>query len=58
MVVCWVDRNYDEGGGGVPQQLWVGVDAGKSDHHCVAIDADGNRLLSQRCPTMRRCCWN
>ena len=32
----------------VPQQLWVGVDAGKSDHHCVAIDADGNRLLSQR----------
>ena len=32
----------------VAQQLWVGVDAGKSDHHCVAIDADGNRLLSQR----------
>lgn len=30
------------------QQLWVGVDAGKSDHHCVVIDADGNRLLSQR----------
>ena len=32
----------------VAQQLWVGVDAGKSDHHCVVIDVDGNRLLSQR----------
>jgi transposase len=32
----------------VAQQLWVGVDAGKSDHHCVVIDGDGNRLLSQR----------
>jgi transposase len=32
----------------VAQQLWAGVDAGKSDHHCVVIDADGNRLLSQR----------
>lgn len=32
----------------VAQQLWAGVDAGKSDHHCVVIDADGRRLLSQR----------
>jgi transposase len=32
----------------VAQQLWVGVDAGKSDHHCMVIDIDGNRLLSQR----------
>jgi transposase len=32
----------------VAQQLWVGVDAGKSDHHCVVLDAEGNRLLSQR----------
>jgi transposase len=32
----------------VTQQLWIGVDAGKSDHHCVVINADGNRLLSQR----------
>ena len=30
------------------QQLWVGVDAGKSDHHCVVIDVDANRLFSQR----------
>lgn len=30
------------------QQVWAGVDAGKSDHHCVAIDAEGQRLLSQR----------
>jgi transposase len=34
----------------VGQQLWAGVDAGKSDHHCVVIDTDGRRLLSQRVP--------
>ncbi|MGO9033926.1 IS110 family transposase [Mycobacterium sp.] len=32
----------------VRQQVWVGVDAGKADHHCVVIDGDGKRLLSQR----------
>ncbi len=32
----------------VAQQLWAGIDAGKSDHHCVVIDTDGQRLLSQR----------
>jgi transposase len=32
----------------VAQQLWVGVDAGKSDHHCVVIDTDGQRLVSQQ----------
>jgi transposase len=32
----------------VAQQLWVGVDAGKSDHYCVVIDTDGQRLLSRR----------
>src|ERR1700748_3008067 len=32
----------------VGQQLWAGVDAGKSDHHCVVINTDGQRLLSQR----------
>jgi len=25
----------------VGQPLWAGVDAGKSDHYCVVIDADG-----------------
>ena len=30
------------------QQLWAGIDAGKSEHHCVLIDADGKRLLSRR----------
>ena len=30
------------------QPLWAGVDAGKSDHYCVVIDADGQRLLSRR----------
>ena len=32
----------------VGQQLWAGIDAGKSEHHCVVIDADGQRLLSRR----------
>jgi transposase len=32
----------------VRQQLWAGIDPGKSDHHCVVIDTEGNRLLSQR----------
>ena len=32
----------------MPQQLWAGVDAGKSEHHCVVIDADGKRVLSRR----------
>ncbi|MDT5149028.1 MAG: hypothetical protein QOI01_761 [Mycobacterium sp.] len=30
------------------QQLWAGMDAGKSEHHCVVVDGDGQRLLSQR----------
>jgi transposase len=29
-------------------QVWAGVDAGKTHHHCVVIDADGKRLLSRR----------
>jgi transposase len=32
----------------VLQQLWAGVDAGKSEHHCVVIDSEGRRLLSRR----------
>jgi transposase len=28
--------------------VWAGVDAGKGDHYCVVIDADGQRLLSRR----------
>src|ERR1700752_5368337 len=32
----------------VGQPLWAGVDAGKSDHYCVVIDADGKQLLSRR----------
>jgi transposase len=30
--------------------IWAGIDAGKAHHHCVVIDADGNRLLSQKIP--------
>jgi hypothetical protein len=29
-------------------QVWAGVDAGKTHHHCVVIDAAGRRLLSRR----------
>jgi Transposase and inactivated derivatives len=29
-------------------QVWAGVDCGKTHHHCVVIDAEGRRLLSQR----------
>jgi transposase len=28
--------------------VWAGIDAGKTHHHCVVIDADGTRLLSRR----------
>lgn len=29
-------------------QVWAGVDAGKTHHHCVVIDTEGRRLLSRR----------
>jgi transposase len=29
-------------------RIWAGVDIGKEHHHCVVIDAEGNRLLSRR----------
>ncbi|GAA1129201.1 hypothetical protein GCM10009582_28040 [Arthrobacter flavus] len=29
-------------------QLWAGIDAGKTHHHCVVIDDQGARLFSQR----------
>ncbi|PSK96190.1 transposase IS116/IS110/IS902 family protein [Murinocardiopsis flavida] len=29
-------------------QLWAGVDAGKTHHHCTVIDTDGKRLLSKK----------
>ncbi|MET7686060.1 IS110 family transposase [Streptomyces sp. NPDC005423] len=28
--------------------IWAGIDAGKTHHHCVAIDEGGRRLLSRR----------
>ncbi len=31
-------------------KLWAGIDAGKAHHHCVVIDAEGNRLFSQKIP--------
>lgn len=31
-------------------RVWAGVDAGKTHHHCVVIDADGRKLLSRRVP--------
>ncbi|QKV91697.1 IS110 family transposase [Streptomyces sp. NA02950] len=29
-------------------RVWAGIDAGKAHHHCVAIDSEGNKLLSRR----------
>jgi transposase len=29
-------------------ELWAGIDAGKTHHHCVAIDETGKRILSRR----------
>ena len=29
-------------------RIWAGVDIGKEHHHCVVIDANGERLLSRR----------
>jgi transposase len=31
-------------------ELWAGTDAGKSEHHCTVIDADGAKVLSRRVP--------
>ena len=31
-----------------PDVAWVGVDVGKSSHHAVAIDPDGNTLWSKQ----------
>ena len=30
------------------QRLWAGIDAGKTAHHCMVVDADGQRVLSRR----------
>jgi predicted NBD/HSP70 family sugar kinase len=30
------------------RQLWAGIDAGKTHHHCVVINEDGARLFSKR----------
>nr|WP_253259906.1 IS110 family transposase [Subtercola boreus] len=29
-------------------QLWAGIDAGKTEHHCIVLNADGTKLLSRR----------
>ncbi|MFE3109232.1 IS110 family transposase [Kitasatospora indigofera] len=31
-------------------ELWAGTDAGKVEHHCTVIDADGAKVLSRRVP--------
>jgi hypothetical protein len=31
-------------------QAWAGVDIGKTHHHCVVLNAEGQRLLSRRVP--------
>lgn len=39
-------------------ELWAGTDAGKAEHHCTVIDADGVKVLSRRVPTTSPNCWN
>ncbi|WP_426624412.1 IS110 family transposase [Leifsonia sp. McL0607] len=29
-------------------QIWAGIDAGKTHHHCVVVDEEGKRLLSRK----------
>jgi hypothetical protein len=48
VVVCWVQRPTTSTEVVVPHQLWAGVDAGKSEHHCVVVAGDGKRVLSRR----------
>ncbi|MFD9592374.1 transposase [Kitasatospora sp. NPDC059973] len=31
-------------------ELWAGTDAGKAEHHCTVIDANGTTLLQRRVP--------
>jgi len=31
-------------------ELWAGTDAGKAEHHCTVIDANGTKTLSRRVP--------
>ncbi|PBC93156.1 transposase IS116/IS110/IS902 family protein [Streptomyces sp. Ag82_O1-15] len=31
-------------------RIWVGTDCGKSHHHCLVMDTDGDTLLSRRVP--------
>lgn len=31
-------------------ELWAGTDAGKAEHHCTVIDANGTTLPSRRVP--------
>lgn len=39
-------------------EIWAGVDIGKTHHHAVVINAQGERLLSRRIlKTMRPSSW-
>ncbi|SEO93433.1 IS110 family RNA-guided transposase [Actinacidiphila rubida] len=29
-------------------RIWAGIDCGKTHHHCVVVDSEGDRLLSRR----------
>ncbi|EFF90868.1 transposase, undefined [Streptomyces sp. e14] len=39
---------YDELAEGSVPEIWAGVDIGKTHHHAVVINAEGERLLSRR----------
>jgi hypothetical protein len=48
VVVWWVQIPTASTEVIVAHQLWAGVDAGKSEHHCVVVEVDGARVLSRR----------
>lgn len=39
-------------------EIWAGVDIGREHHHCVVIDAQGERLLSRRFLNDEPHCWS
>lgn len=39
---------YDELAEVTVPEIWAGMDIGKEHHHCVVINAEGERLLSRR----------
>ena len=48
MVVCRANITTTTEEDVAQPTLWAGIDAGKAAHHCVAINGEGQRVLSKR----------